>query len=170
MDDLISRQQIAQLTEAYCRDIDRADETSLRSLFHVDSMVMSGPFNQDGYAFAATICRTMKAVFNRTYHAITAQDLYVDEDDALGETHVAMIATMQTEGGAPIEILATGVFRDRFQRREGVWKFSERIFLSERVEHESNVDDDPGFDIPKSPNRPCAYAQDQNDHIFQIWQ
>lgn len=166
MDELVSRQQIAGLTESFCRGIDRADVTSLQSLFHEDSTVINGSFNGNGHEFATKICRVVKAVFNRTHHSITSQRFRIDGDAATGETHIVSVATITGEDGGPAEILARGVYHDKFERRDGVWKFSERIFSSDWAVHRSASEMSHsvvGQDMAPDHDPP-------EDHIYQLWQ
>ena len=128
-DESASRHQIAELTEAFCRSIDRCDEASLAAMFHRDGMVSNGVFMGSGSQFAAEICRTVRAVFNRTFHTITSQRLDIRGEQATGETHIVIVGAMTRDDGAPAEIVSHGVYIDRFERRSGVWKFLERRFL-----------------------------------------
>ncbi|AUW58913.1 nuclear transport factor 2 family protein [Sphingobium sp. SCG-1] len=132
-DAVISRQQIADLTMAYCRGVDRADEALLASIFHSDSTVVSGAYNGNGQGFASEICQIVRTAFAQTFHSIANQWIDVTGDAAVGETYVIAIAT--TADGAS-QILTGGRYIDRFERREGRWKFAERTFVSDwsRVE------------------------------------
>lgn len=131
MDAVISRQQIADLTMAYCRGIDRADEALLKSIFHEDSTVVSGAFNGGGHAFATEICNIVRAVFDQTFHSIANQWIEVTGDTAIGETYVIAVSTMTDPEEGKSEMLSGGRYLDRFTRREGVWKFAERSFVSD---------------------------------------
>jgi hypothetical protein len=129
-DAIMSRQEIADLTMAYCRGVDRADEELLKSIFHDDSVVVSGAFNGNGQIFATEICRIVLANYDSCFHSISNQWINVTGDTALGETYVIAVSTMDTETGKS-DLLTGGRYIDRFERREGVWKFSERTFVSD---------------------------------------
>jgi hypothetical protein len=129
-DTIISRQQIADLTMAYSRGVDRADESLLKSIFHPDSVVVSGAFNGNGHEFATEICRLVLASFEQTFHSINNQWISVTGDTAIAETYVIAAATMP-DGAEKTDLLTGGRYVDRFERRDGVWKFSERTFVSD---------------------------------------
>lgn len=129
IDAVISRQKIADLTMAYCRGVDRADEALLKSIFHDDSTVVSGAFNGGGQQFSTEICRIVKAVFNQTFHSIANQWIEVTGNTAVGETYVIAVSTMTNEDGTQSEMLTGGRYLDRFERRAGTWKISERSFV-----------------------------------------
>lgn len=127
----LSRAQIIDLTNAYCRGVDRADEALLKSIFHDDSIVISGAFDGNGQAFAKEICVIVRAVFDQTLHTILDQRIEVTGDTAVGETHVVAVSTMTDQDGRKSEMLTGGRYLDRFSRRDGVWKFAARTFVSD---------------------------------------
>lgn len=138
-----SRQHIAELTLAYCRGVDRADEALLKSIFHDDSIVVSGAFDGNGQQFAVEICAIVRAVFDQTLHSIDRQWIKVTGDIAVGETYVVAVSTMTDLERGKSEILTGGRYLDRFTRREGIWKFAARTFVSEwsRIDGTSCTDD-----------------------------
>jgi hypothetical protein len=137
-DAVISRQEIADLTMAYCRGVDRADEKLLKSVFHDDSTVVSGAFNGNGQVFAVEICRLVLANYDSCFHSIGNQWIEVSGDTAVGETYVIAVSTMDTETGKS-DLLTGGRYIDRFERREGKWKFAERTFVSDWNRMESST-------------------------------
>lgn len=131
IDAVVSRQQIADLTLAYCRGVDRADEALLKSIFHDDSVVVSGAFNGNGQQFASEICGIVRAVFDQTFHSIANQWIEVTGDTAVGETYVIAVSTMTDLDRGKSEMLSGGRYLDRFTRRDGIWKFAARTFVSD---------------------------------------
>jgi len=140
-----SREQIVELTMAYCRGVDRADEALLKSIFHDDSIVVSGAFDGNGQRFATEICAIVRAVFDQTLHSIDHQWIEVTGDTAMGETYVVAVSTMTDLERGKSEILTGGRYLDRFIRRDGVWKFAARTFISDwsRIDGTSCTDDAP---------------------------
>ncbi|OHC95702.1 MAG: hypothetical protein A3H25_16030 [Sphingomonadales bacterium RIFCSPLOWO2_12_FULL_63_15] len=133
IDALVAKQQIADLTAAYCRGVDRADAALLGSLFHADSHVESGPFNGSGQDFAREICAIVRTVFTQTSHANAHQWVEIDGDSAKGETYVTAAATPRGQEGDPIHMLTGGRYLDRFVRTNGTWQFIERRFVCDWV-------------------------------------
>lgn len=126
---VIAKQQIADLTMAYCRGVDRADEALLKTVFHDDSTIVSGAFNGSGQLFATEICKIVRAVFDQTFHSIANQWIEVTGDGAIGETYVIAVATMTEDDGSKAEILTGGRYVDRFARRDRAWRIAERTFV-----------------------------------------
>ncbi|MCB2014548.1 MAG: nuclear transport factor 2 family protein [Sphingobium sp.] len=133
MRELIAELEIHTLAEAFCRNLDRADETALKSLFHQDSFISSGLFTGNGQSFASKICTVMKTVFNQTRHNVTNIRYDIDGDSANGETHMVAVGAITGWDGAPAEILVSGFYVDRLDRRDGTWKFTERRFICENA-------------------------------------
>ncbi|MFA7440623.1 MAG: nuclear transport factor 2 family protein [Sphingomonadaceae bacterium] len=166
IDTLVSRQQIADLTMAYCRGVDRADEALLKSIFHEDSTVVSGAFNGNGHQFASEICRIVKAVFDQTFHSIANQWIEVTGDTAIGETYVIAVSTMSDPQDGKSEMLSGGRYIDRFTRRNGVWKFADRTFVSDwsRVDKTTREMDSGMYSALE-----LRGAQGPDDPIYRFW-
>lgn len=162
IDRAISTQQLATLTAAYCRGTDRTDAGLLKTLFHDDSVVMSGAFNGNGQDFAVAICEIIRTHFRQAFHSTANQWFEVDGDAAIGESYVIAATTMR-EGGA--SMLTGGRYIDRFARKDGVWKFSERHFVCDWVmEHPATEQEDP--DIAALPLRG---KQGIDDPVYAFW-
>lgn len=162
---VIAKQQIADLTMAYCRGVDRADEALLKSVFHEESTIVSGAFNGSGQMFAAEICRIVRAVFDQTFHSIANQWIEVTGDGAIGETYVIAVATMTEEDGSKAEILTGGRYIDRFARRDGVWRIAERTFVMDwNVRQPSSrvLGDGPYAQLPGG-----CFGSD--DPVYRLW-
>lgn len=142
IDAVVSRQQIADLTMAYCRGVDRADAALLAGVFHPDSTVVSGAFNGDGRTFATEICALVEATYEQTFHSIANQWIEVDGDGAVGETYVIAVST--SRGDEKTDTLTGGRYIDRFERRDGRWAISERTFVLDWLRSEPSTRDMTG--------------------------
>ena len=166
IDAVLSRQQIADLTMAYCRGVDCADEALLKSIFHDDSVVVSGAFNGNGQQFATEICGIVRAVFDQTFHSIANQWIEVTGDTAVGETYVVAVSSMTDLEMGKSEMLSGGRYLDRFSRREGVWKFAARTFVSDwsRVDKTScDMNGGPGA------SSDLQGKQGPDDPVYAMW-
>lgn len=163
---LIAKQQLAELTMAYCRGVDRADVALLRSIFHDDSVVESGVFNGSGSDFAVEICAIVQSAFHQTAHMMTNQWFQVDGDDAVGESYVFGVATPRSETDRSVQMLSGGRYLDRFARRGGVWKFSERRYVSDWAIHQPSGGPD---DVLRAPY-PLRGVQGADDPVHHLWQ
>lgn len=145
LDAVISRQQIIDLTMAYCRGVDRANPEMLANVFHDDATIVSGAFNGNGKSFATEICKIVEAAYEQTFHSIANQWIEVKGDGAIGETYVIAASTSQDDGGAGrTDTLTGGRYVDRFERRNGRWGIAERTFVLDWVRSEPSTRDMAG--------------------------
>lgn len=146
IDAVISRQQIVDVTMAYCRGVDRGDLAVLAEAFHHDATVVSGVFNGNGKQFASEICKLVEATYEQTFHSIANQWIEVEGDGAVGETYVVAAATTRDDGaaGPGKDTLTGGRYIDRFERREGRWAIAERTFVLDWARTEPSTRDMAG--------------------------
>ncbi|EJL34581.1 nuclear transport factor 2 family protein [Novosphingobium sp. AP12] len=137
IDAVISRQQIADITMAYCRGVDRADVALLSRAFHDDATVVSGAFNGSGPDFAVAIRKLVEETYEQTFHSIANQWIEVSGDGAVGETYVIAVST--TRDGT--DTLTGGRYVDRFERRGGRWAIAERTFVLDWTRSEPSTRD-----------------------------
>lgn len=142
IDAVISRQQIADLTMAYCRGVDRADASLLAQVFHEDATVVSGAFNGNGRDFALEICRLVEEAYEQTFHSIANQWIEVEGDRAIGETYVIAVST--SRGDERTDTLTGGRYIDRYERRGGQWAIAERTFVLDWARREPSTRDMTG--------------------------
>jgi ketosteroid isomerase-like protein len=140
IDAVISRQQIADITMAYCRGVDRADVALLTSVFHDDAVVVSGAFNGSGPDFARAICKLAEETYEQTFHSIANQWIEVEGEGAVGETYVIAVST--TRDGT--DTLTGGRYVDRFERCAGRWAIAERTFVLDWTRSEASTRDMAG--------------------------
>lgn len=142
IDAVISRQEIADLTMAYCRGVDRADADLLANVFHPESTVVSGAFNGNGRTFATEICALVEATYEQTFHSIANQWIEIEGHGAVGETYVIAVST--SRGDEKTDTLTGGRYIDRFERRDGRWAIAERTFVLDWLRAEPSTRDMTG--------------------------
>jgi hypothetical protein len=128
LDELLAKQSLHELLSAYCRAVDRADEQALRALFHPDAIVNGGVVNGDAAAFASGVARWLRANAPVAFQTITNEYFEVSGARASGECYVLALNTSVGSAGNTDTITA-GRYLDRFERREGQWKFIEHTFV-----------------------------------------
>jgi len=128
LDELLDKQALRDLLSAYCRAVDRADEQALLALFHPDAVVNGGIVNGDGAAFASGVAGWLRANAPVAFHTISNEYFEVRGARASGECYVLAISTSVGPGGSTDTITA-GRYLDRFERRDGQWKFIEHTFV-----------------------------------------
>lgn len=142
LEELLDKQACTELIYRYCRAADRRDETLLRSVYHEDATDDHGCWAGPASEFIPWNIATL-ATMVRTNHFIGNVLIEVDGDVAYGETYFiayhditaeqmeAMMATgvvMNMEGkkAGQYQMIAAGRYLDRFERRNGEWRFAHK--------------------------------------------
>lgn len=129
---LIDKMQLHELVLNYCRASDRRDFALMRALYHDDAIdnhgeMFSGPVDE----FIAWLPTAM-AQFEATSHSISNALFAIDGDQANGEIYA--LAYHRTNPPDATEIIITGRYLDRYERRGGVWKFLHRSLALDACE------------------------------------
>ena len=126
-----TREQLRDLVMRYCRGIDRRDYALVRSLYWDDAVDDHGAMfcgSPDDYvAWLPSVLEPLEC----TIHAISNSLFVIDGDTAEGEHYSYNFhRTRQGPEGEPRqEIVIHGRYCDRYERREGVWKFARRKII-----------------------------------------
>lgn len=127
LDKVLSHQTIVELGCRVARGVDRGDPDLIMTAFHDDASVVTGVFNGDARTFAREVGTLLDEVSPRVAHTVTNHWIDIKGDHAVGESYV--IAYQYVLGDHPQDVLTGGRYLDRYERREGVWKISQRTFV-----------------------------------------
>ncbi|WP_156680932.1 nuclear transport factor 2 family protein [Sphingomonas profundi] len=132
---LVSKQAITELIYRMARAVDRCDADLMRGLFHADATDDHGMFRGTAADFVPWVMGVL-ANMRLTQHMIGNILIELDGDQARAETYFIahhLIAAeksgifLAAEAGAPDQFMvAGGRYLDRFERRDGAWRFSHR--------------------------------------------
>jgi hypothetical protein len=115
---------LQELCAKYSRAVDRRDFELLRSLYHPDSTdEHGGMFAGAGGDFVDYVSRTV-IQFESTSHYILNMLFAVDGNKAEGEVY--KINYHRTKPPERMEIITGSRSHDRYEKRDGVWKFMYR--------------------------------------------
>jgi hypothetical protein len=129
---LLDRIAIVELVSRYCRGIDRRDFALVRSLYHDDAIENHGTmFSGTADEFIAWLPEVM-APWDATIHTIGNSVVAVDGVRAEAEHQVR--AWHRTHGPDRKEYIVHGRYLDRYERRDGIWKFLERSLVFDHGE------------------------------------
>ena len=139
-----ARHACRKLMHRYAEALDNGDIDSLRELFAHATLRADGQDASWRGGDAAVDMLTSFTVFYdrdenpvdvlrsagtpRTMHVLTNVDVDVD---AGGERASARscYTVSQRLGDFPLQVIIQGRYRDRFERVDGVWRFSERVYV-----------------------------------------
>lgn len=124
LETLLAERALHRLMVAYARGVDRTDQALLETIFHPDAEVVTGAVNCSGAEFPAKITAFLGANVERCMHAVVSEWFEVNGDRATGEAYV--IATTLAGGE---QTAVGGRYMNKFERRAGVWKISQHIFV-----------------------------------------
>lgn len=123
------RQALHDLTMTYVTGADRGDAAVMRSAFHPDGRMDTGLADAAIDVYAETMVGRTRSAFRTMFHSITNERYEIAGDRARGECYVSAYAL--TAGDDAQEIMAGGRYLDRFDRRDGVWKISHRLYVQD---------------------------------------
>jgi hypothetical protein len=143
--EMLDKQDIAEVMMTYCRALDHLDEELLRSVFHPDSKHnhgFVGPSSDprrpsspgepgDFIAYALEALSRM----HRTHHQLGNIFIEVEGDVAYTEAYFTAYHRMRAKGDpkagpnafdTEMDVFVAGRYMDRMERRNGVWKIARR--------------------------------------------
>jgi hypothetical protein len=127
---LLDKQAITELVHTYCSASDRHDHDKLRQLYHPDATDDHGAFFK---GLAMEFIDQLPAIqepMEILHHNVTTMNIALDGDYAEGEIYVLAFHKVRTEDGA-LDLLIGGRYFDRYEKREGIWKYSERAVVAD---------------------------------------
>ena len=127
---LIDKQEITDLVYAYCNASDRHDHDKLRQLYHPDAIDDHGGFFKGLAMEFIDQLPQIQAPMNILHHNVTNINLALDGDYAEGEIYVLAFHQISTEEG-PIDLMIGGRYFDKYEKRDGIWKYSERAVVAD---------------------------------------
>ncbi len=128
MQDLIDQNEIRELIYRYCRSIDRCDKQALRSFYHPDAIEKHGVFNGNALEFCDFVIEALSSM-ERCMHCVSNIIINIDGDTANAESYVVGYHFVKKEDDSIHEMVIAGRYLDQLQRRDGEWKFSERLYV-----------------------------------------
>ena len=130
LSELLAKQAITERLNDYCRAMDRMDDPLGYTVFHPDAPADYGEiFKGTGHEFVDWVHQSHAPMIS-TNHKISNVSIRIDGDRAGSETYVTMHGRIPGEGDTVMEIHSIGRYLDKWEKRDGEWRISERRFLS----------------------------------------
>lgn len=143
---LLDKQAIHELIHAYCNAADRKDVAKMRELYHEDAIDDHGGFFQGPAMEFIDQLPAIQEPMAILHHNTTTVNIRLEEQAGgavygEGEVYVLAYHQVKTEQGL-LDLLVGGRYLDKYEKREGVWKFSHRAVLADwvKVHDPSEVD------------------------------
>ena len=125
LDELIQKDRIRDLVYSYCQAVDRLDYGRLEQLYFPDALDEHG-FNPEGTV--KSLIETLKPIYAQAdaiQHHVTNLYIKIDGDYAEAEGYLLNTQILKGPDG-PYRMVTGGRYMDKFERRDGVWKFRHR--------------------------------------------
>ena len=139
VEELLAKQEISELSGLYMRGLDRLDAGLLRSVFHDDATTDYGFFQGGPDAFVEMACNAL-ATHEANHHMIGQVNIELEGDVAFGEVYFQAFHRVEQEGKAR-DLLISGRYVDRYEKRDGVWKIAFRSEVNDWTRNDPASDD-----------------------------
>lgn len=139
IDELLAKQEIADLVGLYMRGLDRLDKDLLRSTFHDDATTDYGFFQGGPDEFVAMAYNALQDHL-ANHHMLGQVMIDVEGDVAFGEVYFQAFHRIVVEG-AERDLFISGRYIDRYEKRNGVWKIAFRSEVNEWARNDPATDD-----------------------------
>ncbi len=126
---LLDKQEIAELSHNYMRALDRLDRELMLSVFHPDATTDYGFFKGSGPDFVDFAQNALKDHISNQ-HMIGQILIDLEGDIAFGEVYYQAFHRFLVDD-VETDLFVAGRYVDRYERRDGAWKFA---FRSELVD------------------------------------
>ena len=126
---LHDKMALQELVLTYCRAADRRDYALLRSLYTADAIDDHGEYFCGPAGAYVDWLPTVLETWESTLHCVMNSLFKVDGDRAEGEIY--KVAYHRSRPPDQYEVTSGGRFLDRYERHDGVWKFSYRRIVQD---------------------------------------
>jgi hypothetical protein len=125
-DELADREAIKDVIYLYCRGMDRCDATLFRDVFWSDARIKADRYEGPPDEFIKVAIPTLRSAFVMSWHHIGNIVLRINGDKAAAEAYFHSCQCLSADG-APRDVIISGRYLDRFERRNDEWRISEKI-------------------------------------------
>jgi hypothetical protein len=163
---LLHERDIHDVLLRYCRGVDRCDRDLIASCYHPDAVDDHGNWQVTGATAAQHIFELVKPGLDAAMHFLGNVRIEVENDTtAFAESYVLAFRAFR-RGERPFTRTRAVRFIDRFSRRDGEWRISERVVADDwnrvdeviealadttKFRYGSKDQDDPVYAIRRGP-------------------
>lgn len=126
IDAMLDKHEITELLYAYCNAADRHDHVKMRSLYHEDAWDDHGSFFKGPAMEFIDMLPEIQSTMEILHHNMTTKNITLNGDKAEGEIYMIAFHKFKIEDGSSADLLVGGRYFDKYEKRNGRWKFSLR--------------------------------------------
>ena len=139
IEDLLAKQEIAELSGTYMHGLDRLHRESLRGVFHDDATTDYG-FFQGGPDDFVDMAFGALSDHDDNHHMLGQINIRLDGEVAFGEVYFQAFHRVTNEAGEKEDLFISGRYVDRYEQRNGVWKIAHRSEVNDWARTEPAAD------------------------------
>ncbi len=130
LQEMIDEFHLRKLVHAYCRAVDRGDVEQLRDLYHHDAVDAHGGFSAGSADEFVDHLIAARPYIRSMQHNITTVNFAISGDAAEGEIYTIAAQTLAGRD-RDVDVVVGGRYLDKYEKRDGVWKLSERTIVTD---------------------------------------
>ena len=127
---LLDERDIHDVLTRYCRGVDRCDTELIASCYHPDARDDHGAWVAGGQEVAHLIVDRIRPGTASAMHFLGNLRIEVEGDEAFAESYLLAFRSQDKDGRPCVRTRALR-FIDRFTRRDGEWRISERVVVDD---------------------------------------
>lgn len=139
--ELADRMALDHLVSLYGHAIDRQDYDLLQSLYHDDGVDDHSPYFCGSATDYIAWLPNIMATWALTSHVMMDKLFVLNGDRAEG---IVSARAWHVSADKSYEFTAYGRYADRYEKRDGIWRFAHRFFILDSSETRATQADDAG--------------------------
>lgn len=165
LQEMLDEYQLRKLVHAYCRAVDRGDIAHLRDLYHHDAHDDHGSFSTGSAEEFINALAAARPYVRSMQHNVTTVNFAISGSVAEGEIYTISTHTF-TAGDRDVDVIVGGRYLDKYEKRGGSWKITERTIVTDWA----HVNDPSSVDLshPITRDTPKG-APDAKDPSYQFF-
>ena len=141
LEELVAKQAISEVLHRYCRAVDRRDWELLRSCYHADAHDDHAIYRGEREGLIEFMREFVTAHCSATKHTVSNILINVTGERAMAESSIhawhRMLPEPGAEDGPPTELTVGARNVDCLERRDGEWRFANRVLVFDWVRQET---------------------------------
>jgi hypothetical protein len=158
---LLDRQAIVDCLYRYCRGVDRLDRALLLSAYHPDAIDDHGLVVLGPEAFADWVVELQRESRVSHRHCLTNISIELERDTAHSESYF----TVFSETRVKPNVITSGRYIDRLERRDGIWAIAARVCMTDSVYSLDNSPMAPDFERLLRSNGTALRSEDDISYM-----
>lgn len=135
IEELHDREMIRDCLFRYCRGVDRADETALRSAYWPDGFDQHGAYQGNVAGFIDWVFQTLPSV-ERCIHQIHNILIELRGAEAAVESYFTALQRQPGRDGKLADVFLAGRYLDRFEKRGTEWRVAHRTVVFDWIDEQ----------------------------------